>query len=313
MTMTDDELRKWQRDRAAKFEPAEGGLGKVSFSAHRSMFSLDPPSDYACRACGERVAYGMVAEGPRVHLWRRDECLCERERREGSEAASLTVSDEAVRNRRAIDARRREEILGFSPARRAIRFGVGKAGSEQMEDATRVLRHWCERQVAGERQARGWIVTSTDVGCGKTYLLTQCANALVDGGVATAMYSLATLLDAIRAEQRGDAVTMRLACRVPVLILDDIGAPAVQTSWQADTLYTILDRRYTAGLPLLASSNILDERSKARSFSSLLLAPRPDEFPDRIVTANRIASRLTALARALSVMGPDLRNNRSAL
>lgn len=305
--MTDEELRAWHRDRAAKVvRPQEESLSGISLAVARGAFSPEQPADYVCRVCADRLSFYPAHPGPRVTMWRRPPCKCEIAA-DASAADAEEVSEEAIQNRDAIERKKRLDLLGFDRNQRSVRFGELTPRSTDMIYATDALRAWCDSRISGNLLQRGYMVTSTDVGCGKTTLLMKCANYLVDGGIYCAFFTLSTLLDAIRAEQCSGGRTKAMAERVPVLVIDDIGAPSVQTAWQADALYDVLDARAQRRLPILSSSNIIDSRQRGRTIRARILAPRPEEFPDAAVTAARIESRLLFLSEPMCVEGPDLR------
>lgn len=304
------EIEAWIARNAAK---SEGGLVPISAVplARRSVTSTSQPGDYHCVACGERVCYHLRAPGDRVSVWSRGDCVCERDQRRISEAAAAEAQAEGERNRRAVERARALAAFNLNRRQQAVTFdSLSPFASNQMAAAQRLLERWCDKAISSGVPGKGYLLSSLDVGCGKTHLLLAAANALREVGVQ--FYNTAELLEAIRAEQRGEPrgeqSPLRMACNIPILILDDLGAPGLATAWQADQLFLILDRRYQAGRPILASSNILHEGRGSRTLAKHLLGPRDTEFPDREVTGRRLESRVLALCQPVLVSGPDLRN-----
>lgn len=307
MTMTDDELREWQRAKRVTIETEANPMADADFG-RRGKASQTQPSDYRCHVCGEAIPFHLKAPGPMISLWSREDCACERERREKSETAAAIAEQESVRNREEMRRAAFDKAFTLTPAQREVRFtSMARFESDQMRAAGSILFNWCRKRIADASVTQGLMLSSVSVGCGKTHLLLAAANELHKGGVGVHFTEVGSLLERIRAEQREEQKTLRMASRIPVLILDDLGAPALGTAWQADQLFQILDRRYQAGLPILASTNILDKAHPERRLARLLLAPRDSEFPDREITGARLESRLLALARPVLVSGADLR------
>lgn len=73
----------------------------------------------------------------------------------------------------------------------------------------------------------------------------------------------------------------------PVLLLDDLGATK-NTEWTEETLYRLIDHRYTHCLPSIFTTNV-----------------KPSDLGRRL--GERIASRLAEMCRTLPLLGEDLR------
>jgi DNA replication protein DnaC len=145
--------------------------------------------------------------------------------------------------------------------------------------AARVARAWLE----GYRAGRGDnLILHGRVGSGKTGLAWGVARDLIERDQTEVLLLnfrelLQEMRDAFRAGRR-PAVTAR-AARVPVLVLDDLGAERV-TDWSREELASLVERRYGAGLPTIVTTNYdLDE-----------LVERLGH--DDSVVGERIASRL---------------------
>jgi DNA replication protein DnaC len=77
-----------------------------------------------------------------------------------------------------------------------------------------------------------------------------------------------------------------------LLVLDDVGTAAVHAAaWYQDILYAIVNQRYTAGRPLVLTSNLI-----------------PNQLAERL--GPRTWSRLLALAECFRLDGPDRRELR---
>lgn len=94
-----------------------------------------------------------------------------------------------------------------------------------------------------------------NTGNGKTYAAACIANALIDKGVPVLITSFGRILSAITglfAEER--VAYMDSLNEFPLLILDDLGAER-QSQFALETVYSVIDNRYKARLPLIVTTN----------------------------------------------------------
>jgi DNA replication protein DnaC len=107
-------------------------------------------------------------------------------------------------------------------------------------------------------EGRGmWLVG--DVGTGKTTLAMIVSGAALEAGYSVAIYSLPRLLNLIRDEVGTENSLLDLLDRlsaVDLLHIDDLGAQHT-TPWRLEQLYSIVDARYQAGRPIIATTNLL--------------------------------------------------------
>ncbi len=108
------------------------------------------------------------------------------------------------------------------------------------------------------QEGRGmWLVG--DVGTGKTTLAMIVSAAALDAGHTVAIYSLPRLLNLIRDEIGTENSLLDLLDRlsgVDLLHIDDLGAQHT-TPWRLEQLYSIVDARYQAGRPIIATTNLM--------------------------------------------------------
>lgn len=107
-------------------------------------------------------------------------------------------------------------------------------------------------------EGRGmWLVG--DVGTGKTTLAMIVSAAALEAGRSVAIYSLPRLLNLIRDEVGTENSLLDLLDRlsaVDLLHIDDLGAQHT-TPWRLEQLYSIVDARYQAGRPIVATTNLM--------------------------------------------------------
>jgi DNA replication protein DnaC len=171
-------------------------------------------------------------------------------------------------------------------------------------------------------EGRGmWLVG--DVGTGKTTLTMIVSGAALEAGYSVAIYSLPRLLNLIRDEVGTENSLLdlldRLSC-VDLLHIDDLGAQHT-TPWRLEQLYSIIDARYQAKRPIIATTNLLPPQLSKQMSQRILttvsdLATGGTSEERRVVSddasevvGQRIVSRLVEMCGdPLSLYGEDKRS-----
>lgn len=132
-------------------------------------------------------------------------------------------------------------------------------------------------------------------GRGKTWAAAHVVREVVEGSaphgrVPARLVTAKALLDMVRdGFNGGDRGALARLERVPVLALDDLGAETV-TPFSVETLTSLLDARYAAGLPTVVTSNLsLGELHRLWSGNS----------------GARVASRIAGMCERIEVAGED--------
>jgi DNA replication protein DnaC len=119
------------------------------------------------------------------------------------------------------------------------------------------VRSYVRNLNARIEEGRGmWLVG--DVGTGKTTLAMIVSSAALEAGHSVAIYSLPRLLNLIRDEIGTENSLLDLLDKlsaVDLLHIDDLGAQHT-TPWRLEQLYSIVDARYQAGRPIVATTNL---------------------------------------------------------
>lgn len=139
-------------------------------------------------------------------------------------------------------------------------------------------------------------------GCGKTFLAAIVAQELLKrektvifGDVPSILDTLKSTFNSENEQQTLDKLMDELEA-VDVLVLDDIGTE-YPTSWAAERLYIIINNRYNAGKPIIATSNYGAEDLIKR-------------FKLEQITGRRIISRLSEMCKTIEIRGDDRRMRR---
>lgn len=145
---------------------------------------------------------------------------------------------------------------------------------------------------------------SGSLGVGKTYLLAAIANKLAENDIQSLLIHFPTfsveMMGAIR-DQNTTEFTNKVK-KVPILMIDDIGANRL-TSWMRDdVLGIILEYRMQNELPTLFSSNYSMEELQSQYLST---NNKGDVEP---LKAMRIMERIKFLATEYKMVGPNRRN-----
>jgi DNA replication protein DnaC len=190
------------------------------------------------------------------------------------------------------------------------------------EPVVSAVRGYVRNLGARLEEGRGmWLVG--DVGTGKTTLAMIVSGAALETGYSVAIYSLPRLLNLIRDEVGTDNSLLDLLDRlssVDLLHIDDLGAQHT-TPWRLEQLYSIIDARYQAKRPIIATTNLLPPEL-SRQMSQKILTTVSDlgtgetSEERRVVSddasevvGQRIVSRLVEMCGdPLSLYGEDKRS-----
>lgn len=100
-----------------------------------------------------------------------------------------------------------------------------------------------------------------DVGTGKTFAACEVANALIDKGYPVLVTNFARLTNTIQGMFEGKQEYIDSLNRFQLLIIDDLGTER-NSEFMQEMVYSIIDSRYRAGLPLIVTTNLTIEEIK---------------------------------------------------
>lgn len=129
------------------------------------------------------------------------------------------------------------------------------------------------------------------VGTGKSYMAACIANALVEREIPVLMTDFATIYNTVSGIYDKQGYYDQLN-KYPLLILDDLASER-NTPTMKEIVYTVINSRSNAGLPMIITTNVtLEELSN----------PEKEYLHDQ-----RIFSRILLQCVPIKVTGPDLR------
>jgi DNA replication protein DnaC len=259
-----------------------------------------------------------------VNIGSRDPSACPLGLCDGSgfvvDEATNTASD--CRCRASRIARRRAATLEGRVPKRYRGASFERPPVLGMPDAVvSEVRSYVRNLSARLEDGRGmWVVG--DVGTGKTTLAMIVSAAALEAGHSVAIYSLPRLLNLIRDEIGTENSLLDLLDRlseVDLLHIDDLGAQHT-TPWRLEQLYSIVDARYQAGRPIIATTNLTPSELAEQMGRQILKTVTEDGTGQKIeekremsndaseVVGHRIVSRLVEICGdPLSLYGTDIR------
>lgn len=143
-----------------------------------------------------------------------------------------------------------------------------------------------------KEQGRG-ILLHGPTGHGKTYLAACIANALIDKGYRAVFTSMSRIERTLQSSWGDRQEYIDFLSRVPLVVIDDIGAER-NTSYMGEIIYSVIDARYTAGLPLIVTTNL-----------TLAELAKPAELKEQ-----RIYGRLLEMCYPIEIKGRNKRQDK---
>ena len=121
------------------------------------------------------------------------------------------------------------------------------------EKQLKICRKYAEIFETLPRKNQGLLLWG-GVGTGKTFSAACIANTLLDSGIPVVMTSFAKLLGTSNGFGINEDMITELN-RAKLLIIDDLGAER-STDFALEKVYNIIDSRYSAGLPMILTTNL---------------------------------------------------------
>jgi primosomal protein DnaI len=140
-------------------------------------------------------------------------------------------------------------------------------------------------------------------GVGKSYLLGAMANELAEKGISSMIVYFPELVREFKASIGDQTLNSKIEAikKVPVLMLDDIGAETMSSWLRDEVLGPIMQFRMLENLPTFFTSNFNYEELEHH----LTYSQRGEEEK---IKARRIMERIRYLTEAVEVGGPNRRN-----
>ncbi|SIS51454.1 primosomal protein DnaI [Salimicrobium flavidum] len=175
------------------------------------------------------------------------------------------------------------------------------SGSEERNEA--IMKTVAYIDKLGEELPQKGLYFHGLFGVGKTYFLGVIANELSNHNVETMVIYMPELVREMKASIKDDSLTSKVDAfkKVPVLMLDDIGAESQSAWFRDEILGSILQHRMMEGLPVFFTSNYsLKELEQVMGYTN--------KGEVGALKATRIIERIRQLSETVEVSGPNRRN-----
>jgi DNA replication protein DnaC len=243
----------------------------ISSGSPEAQLYPDCPAPVMCEFCGApRYTMGFVhldkviwdIGGPK-------RCTCpeavtayekKRAERKSREAAEAKVKADAAMHKRILN-----NVGSSGMTERAIRctfdnFTVTGLNRNAFAICTEYAKNFENKLPKhGEPEpGRNGLLIMGPCGTGKTHLAFSIANMLLSRGSQVIAMTAIELLARIKKTYSKSVIdeedVLQVYSTVPLLIIDDLGKEKA-TDWTASTIYSIIDRRYNALLPVIVTTN----------------------------------------------------------
>lgn len=234
------------------------------------------------------------------------EGLAENERQKAEARAAKAAEEQAKKDRELQERIKRiigESGMGERFQRRT--FETFKVDDNNRKAHTAALEYvngfeqMLPRADAPEPGKNGLFICG-EPGTGKTHLAAAIANQLIRQGKPVVCATMIDLLGRIKQSfkyEGEEARVLHLYKTVPLLVIDDIGKEP-PTEWAVSTIYSIINIRYEAYLPIIVTTNYDSE--------TLIKRMTPRETKDD-TTARATLDRFREMCKGLAMMGGSRR------
>lgn len=220
------------------------------------------------------------------------------------EAAERARAEKAAEDqrRKAAERRKRQEAIfaasGMPEAWRERSLTAWQTETEEQRLALSAALHFLD-----DAAPRRSLFIVGDIGCGKTFLASCMARDKHRRGRSVRWARVGDILADIRRSfnSREDSDPLARYKQTACLVLDDLGKER-PTEWAVEQLFSLIDSRYNAGLPLIVTSNY----GGADLVRRLTPATAWDEKGDP-TTGRAIVDRLCAMCEVVTLTGKSWR------
>ena len=230
-----------------------------------------------CDTCGEATQTRVEVLGEERTV--RCICRCDREKRERQE--------EARRRERQLLRIQQLRIQGFDKAEMQGWTFANDDGKQP--NVSRAAKAYCDQFSKFKENGKG-LVFHGSVGTGKTYASACIANELISKGVPVLMTNFSRIINRLQDKFEGRQEYLDSLNNFDLLIIDDLAAER-NTEFMNEAVYSVIDGRYRAGLPLIVTTNI--------SLAEMMNATE--------TARKRIYSRILERCHPIAVAGEDRR------
>lgn len=209
-------------------------------------------------------------------------CKCAKEAQEREDAAR--------EQQKQADAIRKYRAVGFPEEdMKNWTFANDDRANETLSNA---MRNYVENFDKYKAAGKGLLLYG-DTGRGKTFAACCIANALIDKGVPVLVTQFTRIRNELWGMSEGRQEYLDNLNKFPLLVIDDLASES-KTEYMGELVYSVIDSRERAKLPIIITTNLTKEELE-----------RPADM-----TYKRIFSRLFGNCIPVKVEGKDRRKQR---
>lgn len=268
------------------------------------------PLTTACPHCGRvlltftGLLVSLDSEDPRRNALEGLEQLCDCEESkhtaEQEKRAQELARQQKQEEQKTAALQARFENAGFPEAWKSRALSCWQVNSPERQQAKDAAIAFGAELVTQSKSPASLFIAG-DIGTGKTYLASCLAADLIRRKVQVRWCNVGDVLRTIRSsfDQKNltEEETIRRFTSPRVLVLDDLGKER-PTEWAVEQLFSIINTRYDAGLPLIVTTNYGGADLVKR------LTPRGDTDD---TTPRAIVDRLRAMSKVVKLEGESWR------
>lgn len=194
--------------------------------------------------------------------------------------------------------RRQRAEFALSRWETAVPYRYRNAVADQPE-----ICAWADR-AADDYRSAGFLVLTGPIGTGKTHQAYGALRRIAEAGPKRFEMIATTAPDMYGrlrpgGSEKGTEHELKRLCRIPLLLLDDLGTEKL-SEWTEEATTRLVNERYNECLPLIITTNF--PTRAARDDRGQPVGP---DLAGRL--GDRLASRLAQTATVVQLEGPDLR------
>lgn len=212
---------------------------------------------------------------------------------------------ELLAKQKQIELNRRFKIISLPKNVRKANLDDYFTNNDDRRVALLKSLEFIEKYTANKNEFCKGLYLCGSFGVGKTYLLAGVANRLAQKGVQVTLIHMPSFAVEMKGSISKNSTLQKIdeIKKVPVLMMDDIGADQMSSWFRDDILGVILQYRMQEGLPTFFSSNFTMEQLQE---NYLTINSRGEAEP---MKAMRIMERIAFLADEVNLIGENLRNS----
>lgn len=218
-------------------------------------------------------------------------CKCEQEKREAEEKARQQVELERRIYRNKLNAF--PDVKDDTAPEDDMRNWTFENDNGKQPELSAAAKRYVENFESFMKQGKGLLLYGS-VGVGKSYIAGCIANAVLDKGYQVLMTTFDRIETTAFGMSSGKQEYFDSLNRIPLLILDDLGAER-DTEYMQEIVYKVIDSRCRVNLPIIITSNLTSQELKS---------------PENIMK-QRIYSRLLKMCHPIHVKGDDQRKRKA--